>query len=512
MGKYTFTDAGKKFTVIAAGDISPEQVKAAFDKQAATGSLVGLKPGETLSAETQAAQGLSSAAAAASENLKKAGKSLTQGLSNLAGGVTKSVGKIGTSLKKGLKNFGSGLKKTGQGIGKGISSGISNIGSSLGGAVTKIGGVIADVPIGNGITVGDFARGTTALLGIGSMTQSETTATLAQTANNTGQAAGDVSNSKGVGSYGLSVGQLESAGYVRPGNAALVNQNNSAVSVLKSPAVWTGKDGIKSLDDMLANNQIQSKIQQTTMVQGLAGLAAVGLAVGGGSDAIVTASLALAAAKGIQDAAAYFKNKPVPNDANGAKTAALNETVRNGSYAVSFTQEKVAETWKAEDKPVPAVNTNNRETVDAASKRIVGDPKVPEPTYTAPETTIDTDGVKVVNGFIDEYGKVTNKFNADLKAIRADKSQTKLDSLLKQETLRIDYLRWQTAFREKVREYWYQLLQYVGIAKGKTTNRELFEKNKKAFDNLYALVKRLNEEIKGMEVKIYDLRDDIQKL
>jgi len=55
------------------------------------------------------------------------------------------------------------------------------------------------------------------------------------------------------------------------------------------------------------------------------------------------------------------------------------------------------------------------------------------------------------------------------------------------------------------------LLNYVGIAKGKTLNREIYEKNKKAFDQLYALVKRLNDDIKGMEVKIYDLRDDIEK-
>jgi hypothetical protein len=52
----------------------------------------------------------------------------------------------------------------------------------------------------------------------------------------------------------------------------------------------------------------------------------------------------------------------------------------------------------------------------------------------------------------------------------------------------------------------------VGIAKGKTANRELMDKNKKAFDLLYALVKRLNDDIKAMEVKIYDLRDDIANL
>jgi hypothetical protein len=142
----------------------------------------------------------------------------------------------------------------------------------------------------------------------------------------------------------------------------------------------------------------------------------------------------------------------------------------------------------------------------------VGNDKVPEPTYTAPEVTIDTDGTKVVNGFLQEYDNVTSKFNTDLRTIRSGIIRNRLENLQQQENLRVEYLSWQVGFREKVREYWYQLLQYAGVGKGKTANREAMQKNKKAFDTLYALVKRLNEEIKGMEVKIFDLRDDIRQL
>jgi hypothetical protein len=490
MGKYSFQSRGKSYTVVAGSDISPEQARAIFDQQAASGSLVGLQPGDTLSASTQAAQGLESAQAGAAQNFAASGQTLGQGLRKLAGSV-------GNAVKS---------------VGKGLVSAVSKVGSSLGTAVTKIGQVLGSVPLGNGITVGDFAVGTTALLGIGGMNQSQTTGALAQVSNDVNQPAGAVSNGKGLGKYGLTINQLESAGYVRPGNAALVNAANTPVSILKSPAAWTGKDGINSLDDMLANEKLQSKIQQTTMVQGLAGLAAVGLAVGGGSDAITTAALALTAAKGIQAAAAYFKEKPIPNDPNGAVKAEFDNTVRNSAYAVTYTQEKLPEVWKAEEAPVPAVATVNRETVNAASARIVGNDKVPEPTYTAPEVTIDTDGTKVVNGFLQEYDNVTSKFNTDLRTIRSGIIRNRLENLQQQENLRVEYLSWQVGFREKVREYWYQLLQYAGVGKGKTANREAMQKNKKAFDTLYALVKRLNEEIKGMEVKIFDLRDDIRQL
>ena len=62
MGTFNFTlPNGKPFEIKGPPGLSLEQAKAIFDKQAETGSLVGIKPGEVLSAATQAAQGLASA-------------------------------------------------------------------------------------------------------------------------------------------------------------------------------------------------------------------------------------------------------------------------------------------------------------------------------------------------------------------------------------------------------------------------------------------------------------------
>jgi hypothetical protein len=64
MSTFKFTlPNGKPFEIKGPPGLSLEQAKAIFDKQAETGALVGIKPGEVLSAATQAAQGLASAQA-----------------------------------------------------------------------------------------------------------------------------------------------------------------------------------------------------------------------------------------------------------------------------------------------------------------------------------------------------------------------------------------------------------------------------------------------------------------
>ena len=451
MGYYTFQKNGRTFQVNTPADVTSEQAKAILDQQAATGSLVGLAPGETLSAETQAAQGLASAEANAAQNFKQSGKTLSQGLSQLAG-----------SISSGVKSVGSGLVKAGKAIGRGLSSAVSKVGSGLGTTVTKIAEVVATVPIGNGITVGNFATGTTALLGIGSMNQAQTTGVLAQASNNVNQPSTQVSNTKGVGKYGLTVAQLESAGYVRPGNAALVNENNTPTAILKSPAAWTGKDGVNSLEDLLGNEQLQAKIQQTTMVQGLASLAAIGIVATGGTDAIVTASVALVAAKGVADAAAYFKNKPIPNDPGGVKQAEADQTVRSSAYAVNYTNTKIQQEWKAEEKPEPVNNTVQRETVNAASTRIVGNDKVPEPNYNAPQ--VDFNLAPQIKQFENNYEQEVSKFNTELRAAKADSTLTADEKLTQEIVLRDNLASRLNSIRQAANDLYFSYVRAGGKA------------------------------------------------
>jgi hypothetical protein len=102
---------------------------------------------------------------------------------------------------------------------------------------------------------------------------------LAQASKLVGQGAGTISNALGVGKFGLDAPQLEKAGLVKPGTAAafLAQGDNDLVSVLKSPTVWTGKEGVKSLDGLLSNTGLQDKVQQDLMKTGLNELKSVGI-------------------------------------------------------------------------------------------------------------------------------------------------------------------------------------------------------------------------------------------
>lgn len=78
----------------------------------------------------------------------------------------------------------------------------------------------------------------------------------------------------GVGKYGLTIPQLESAGVLKPGTgcrfAGIANTSTALAqpsptnlsNVLASPSVWTGRYNITSLDNLLANETAQDRIQE----------------------------------------------------------------------------------------------------------------------------------------------------------------------------------------------------------------------------------------------------------
>ena len=145
--------------------------------------------------------------------------------------------------------------------------------------------------------------------------------------------------------------------------------------------MFTGKDGINNLDSLLSSVPKQDGIQQQLMSQGLNSVSQLGIPV----DKLSTASLAgLAnnAAKSISDTMGWAKGLPLPADIK----AELDTAARDGAFAADFAAFKVDDDMKAEITPLPAENTVDRQTVDAASKRIVGNDKVPEFSYGAQPT------------------------------------------------------------------------------------------------------------------------------
>jgi len=404
MAEFTFTSSdGKPFSIKGPEGLTRDQAEAIFKKQDSTGALVGFKPGDSLSAASQAADGLASAQGA----LQQAQSSLAGALGSV--GSVAPLGSISTALGAAGGAGGGSLAATAAGltaaVGPAVSAatgalsnilGAKNVGNPLVSAaviqgstavsvVQTINKTISGFPITNPINTADFSKVAAGVGGavsaIGPMSIPEVNGVLAQAKNLVGQAPDAVSNTKGLGSFGFDLKQLETAGFVKPGIAALAAKGASLFSnVVKSPAAWTGKDGIKSVGDLLGNAGKQSQIQQDLMTKGVAGLGAVGVPVQNLSSQGI-AGMALNAAKNLPNAEAFAKGLPIPGDATGAVQAAFSSAVRDGAFAVNLVNTKIPTAFKQQDIPVPKIDTVNRATLDAASTRVVGDSKIPVPSY-----------------------------------------------------------------------------------------------------------------------------------
>jgi len=430
MAEFSFTSSdGKPFSIKGPEGLTRDQAEAIFKKQDSTGSLVGFKPGDSLSAASQAADGLASAQSA----LQQAQSGIAGALGSV--GSVASLGSISTALGGAGGALGGSLAATAAGltaaIGPAVSAASGAVSSAITGAVNagkalvnaaviqgstavsaiqNINKTITGFPVTNPINTADFTKvassitGAGAVSGIGPMSIPEVNGVLAQAKNLTGQAVNAVSNTKGLGAFGFDLKQLETAGFVKPGVAALAAQGASLFSnVIKSPAAWTGKDGIKSATDLLGNAGKQSQIQQDLMTKGVAGLGAVGIPVQNLSSQGI-AGMALNAAKSLPGAEAFAKGLPIQGDATGAVQAAFSGAVRDGAFAVNLVNTKIPTEFKQQEVPVPKSDTVNRATVDAASTRVVGDPKIPVPSYsTKPNTTTVQDYIDKITEFLNNY-------------------------------------------------------------------------------------------------------------
>lgn len=420
MSGFTFTlPNGKAFEIKGPPGLTKEQAQAIFDQQAKTGALVGFKPGDVLSAATQAANGLVSAQAQVGQALSGITGALGAGIPGAAGAIGQisgALGAAGGALNGALSGITAGLSGA---IGPAVLSvtgAVTGAAGQLGSVATQAIGTINKTISGTAVTapidVANFAKQVPALTSIANMTQSTVTGVLAQAKNLVQQGADVLSNTKGLGEFGLSISQLETAGILKPGTAAVASATGAVLnSVLKSPAVYTGKDGIKGVDSLLDNVPKQSEIQQSLMSKGLTDLTSLGIPVNVLSSQGV-AGVALSAAKSVGLTENLLKNLPVPAESK----AAFDSAVRDGAFAVNLTETKVPVVFKAIDIPVPAVNTTNRETLNAASVRVIGNDKIPAPNY----STIVSDTTAIESELRQGYIAIANlgdKTLADLGSV-----------------------------------------------------------------------------------------------
>jgi len=372
MATFTFNlPDGKPVEMVCPPGFTEEQARTVFDQQVNSGALVGAKPGFTLNAASQAKAGLKSAQALLSQ--------AQAGVGNAFGSLTQSLGLSGGAQLGSLANTVPGLSgAVGVGAAKDALSSISTAGAGASSAIGTINKTIAGAPLTNPVNITDFAKQIPAVTSIAPLSQPEVTGALAQAKKLVDQPSNIISDTKGLGSFGLDATQLEKAGVIKPGLSSSVTSGLSSLkNLLKSPAAFTGKDGIKSAQDLLSNPAKQELIQQDLMKQGLDTLKAQGIPAAALSPE-GAAGAALNAAKDPTQAANFLKGVPV---VGAGLATAFTAATRDGAFAATFAKEKIPNPFKAETVPKPAADTVNRDTVNAASARVVGNPKVFTPNY-----------------------------------------------------------------------------------------------------------------------------------
>jgi hypothetical protein len=148
--------------------------------------------------------------------------------------------------------------------------------------------------------------------------------------------------------------------------------------VLKSPAVWTGKDGINNLDSLLSNPAAQNLTQQNLMSDGLAVAGSLGVPI----NSLKPKELGGVAANFSKSGAAgadWIKGQ-LPAD----KQADFDQQWKNAQFAIGSADEKFNDAMLQQAPPGEATDTVNRETLTGALGRVFGNDKIPSINYDGP--------------------------------------------------------------------------------------------------------------------------------
>ena len=350
MSSFIFDYLGKKFNIQGPPGATEAQARAVFDQQAKTGALIGLNPGDIVSAGTQAAGGVPGATGV-----------VGQALSGVPGST---AGAIGTAFNAAGKSF---VASAGS---------LSNLAQQT---VSKAGSLFK-TPITNGITTAGFATTAPALVPMAGLSTTDVRATVASVGTATGQDFTQVTNSVGAGKFGFNATQLETAGLLKPGTAStfLSGGANDLTTVLKSPAVWTGKGGINNLDSLLSNPAAQNLTQQNLMSSGLAAAGALGVPINSLKPKDLS-GVAANFAKSESDSTAWIKGQ-LPAD----KQADFDQRWKDAQFAVGSADSKFNDAMLQQAPPGEAVDTVNRETLTGAVSRVFGNDKIPPINYNGP--------------------------------------------------------------------------------------------------------------------------------
>jgi len=333
------TPTGQQVELTGPAGSTYDQALAIFNQQSTTGSLTGLRAGDVLNSLIQAKGGLATA-------LSQVTSSITPGtLYQIAGAVTK----------------------------------------------------IPNLPALNPTTISTFVN-TPVLAGsvVGPLSTTQVQGLLSSTAAAVNQPATEITNEKGLGTYGLTPDQLQQAGLIKPGTAELINQDpTNLVSTLSSPTVWTGVGGADSLNSVLANPVLQSAAQQSTLATSYNNLSDLGV-VSTTTNNLLGSSTDLGAV--VNNAANYGVSATTAwlnNTVGGSNIGQLTTSAIQSVFGINFST--VNQSVSGGGNPLQTgvqtprgfSNTVNRSVIDASFNSIIGNNKIPRNIFANPSLGID---------------------------------------------------------------------------------------------------------------------------
>jgi hypothetical protein len=213
---------------------------------------------------------------------------------------------------------------------------------------------------------------------------------MGQLAKDTAQRFNEFSADKGIGQFGLSAEQLESAGYLTPGTLdrfltdptststdSYGNTTTQLERVLSSSTVWTNKGGVSDLTSFLNNASLQEDAVQDVFVANVSQLRAKGVVKGTEAPSDLGALLNASVSYGVNDTVKWAKGL----DLNTTVVNGIKQTARNAQYAVEFVDEKITPDLSGFGSPGGYSGTTDRAGVDSAGNALINNDKIPKPKY-----------------------------------------------------------------------------------------------------------------------------------
>jgi len=237
------------------------------------------------------------------------------------------------------------------------------------------------------------------IVGVAGLSVDQTSGILAGLSRAMDQDAGVVSI-KGLGRYGLFLSDLQVAGVIKNCIAATVNSamvpseydpvtglpclvsTTEYLAMLSDPSVFTGKDGVNKVADLLGNERIQQEIINTVITKKMVEMVTIGIITGNETDEELSFLAGLAAKFGLADISAKLSGVfdgvgnvlGVAMDSLGAIAAlgALVATIKGMDILgkiKGFAGLSISE-------PEQAVDTIDQESTHAGADSIVGSSKI----------------------------------------------------------------------------------------------------------------------------------------